>query len=223
MKQSSFWARVCRVILGMIVGALSFYLIVQADLGLAPWDVFCMGLSYHLPITYGQAITIMAVIVLATDLLLKEEIGVGSILDAAIVGAAVDLYTELELVPKATSLAQGVIMMVVALLLTGVAQLIYMSAGLSCGPRDALVMAMGRRMPKLPLAVPQWILQGGALVVGILLGGPVGIGTVIGAFGMGFGIQFVFNLAKFEPRDVRHEGLIQSLGRLKKLAPTERG
>ena len=104
-----------------------------------------------------------------------------------------------------------------ALLLTGVAQLVYMSVGLSCGPRDALVIAIGRRMPKLPIAVAQWVLQGSALVVGILLGGPVGVGTILGAFGTGFAVQLVFNLAKFEPRNVHHEGLVQSLARLKRL------
>ena len=217
MRQTSYAMRVFKVVLGMFIGGFSFYLIVQANIGLVPWDVFCMGLSYHLPITYGQAVTIMAVIVLTADLLLKEEIGVGSILDALLVGIAIDMYTALDLVPQATNVLEGILMMVVALLITGVAQLVYMSSGLSCGPRDALVMAIGRRMPKLPIAVAQWILQGGALLAGILLGGPVGIGTVIGAFGMGYAIQFDFNLAKFEPRDVQHEGLLQSLDRLKRL------
>lgn len=209
--------RVAKVILGMLIGPFSFYLMVKANIGLAPWDVFCMGLSYQLPITYGQAILIVAVITLAVDLLLKEEIGVGSILDALIVGNMVDFYTWLDPLPQCHTLLGGAVMMTAGLFVMGIAQLIYMRAGLSCGPRDALVVAIGRRMRKLPIGVAQAVMQGGALLAGVLMGGPVGAGTILAAFGTGAAIQIVFNLAHFEPRDVQHEGILQSLGRLKAL------
>ena len=81
-------------------------------------------------------------------------------------------------------------------------------------PRDALVVAIGRILRKLPIGVAQCVLQGGALLAGILMGGPVGVGTLVAAFGTGPVLQLVFNLVRFEPRDVQHESVFGTLRRL---------
>lgn len=217
-KDRPFLVRVFMVVMGMVIGAFNFYLMVKADIGLSPWDCFCMGLSNQFPITFGQAMQIVAVIVLALDLLLKEPIGVGSIIDALLVGYLVDLYTMLDPVPAPKNLLESILMMLCALVIMGIAQWIYMSAGLSCGPRDALVVAIGRILRKLPIGVAQCVLQGGALLAGILMGGPVGVGTLVAAFGTGPVLQLVFNLVRFEPRDVQHESVFGTLRRLRAFA-----
>ena len=166
---------------------------------------------------------IVAAIVLALDLLLKEPIGVGSIVDALLVGYLVDFYTLLDPLPDPRNLLESVAMMLGALVIMGVAQWIYMSAGLSCGPRDALVVAIGRILKRLPIGVAQCVLQGSALLAGVLLGGPVGVGTLLTAFGTGPVLQLVFNTVHFEPRDVRHESIFGTMRRLRNFAAKRNG
>ena len=78
--------------LGLLIFSLGVHLTVKADIGLAPWDVFAMGLSNHLPLTFGQATMMISIIIVIVDILLKEQIGLGTILDAIIVGIGIDLF-----------------------------------------------------------------------------------------------------------------------------------
>lgn len=214
MQQSSFPRRVLRAIGGLLFFAVGVFLMVQANIGLAPWDVFSMGLSYHLPLSYGQSMVCISLSIVLLDVLLKEEIGVGTILGAILVGSAVDVYTALHLVSPCDTLLGGLLMMTAGLFIMGIGQVIYMGAALSCGPRDALLVALGRRLRKLPIGAVQILLQACALLVGWLLGGPVGVGTVVAVFGIGLSMQLVFRVLKFEPRDLVQEGIGQSLRRM---------
>ncbi|MEG2221387.1 MAG: hypothetical protein RRY95_01510 [Oscillospiraceae bacterium] len=218
MEQSSFSRRVIRAALGLLLAAVATLLMVRAGIGLAPWDVLSMGLSYHLPITYGQATICISVLILLVDVALKEEVGVGTILDAVLVGWAVDVYIAMDLVPVCKTLGGGLLMMTVGMVILGAAQAMYMSAGLSCGPRDALLVALGKRLRWLPIGAVQILIQAAGLLVGLLLGGPAGVGTVVAVFGSGMTMQLVFRLLHFEPREVQHEGLQQTLARMKKQA-----
>lgn len=78
--------------MGLLIFAFGVYLTVQANIGLAPWDTFSMGLSYHLPITFGQASIVISILFVVIDLLFREKIGLGMILDSLLVGAAFDGY-----------------------------------------------------------------------------------------------------------------------------------
>lgn len=216
MHKNSFPWRVLQATFGLLLFAVGLLLMVQANIGLAPWDVFSMGLSYHLPLTYGQSMVSISLTILLLDVLLKEKIGLGTILDAVLVGSAVDVYTSLNLVPKCQTLLGGLGMMLVGLVILGFSQVIYMRAALSCGPRDALLVGVGRRLPKLSIGTVQVLLQAMALAAGWALGGPVGVGTVVSVFGIGISMQIVFRLMKFEPRDVVHEGLWESLRRVRR-------
>ena len=85
---------------------------------------------------------------------------------------------------------------------------IYMKAGQCCGPRDSLLVGVGKRLPKVPIGVVQIMLWAAVTLVGWLLGGPVGIGTLISAFGAGAVMQLVYNIIRFEPRDVVHRDVV---------------
>lgn len=213
--------RVLRAVFGLLFFAVGVFFMVQANIGLAPWDVFSMGLSYHLPLSYGQSMVCISLSIVLLDVLLREEIGLGTILDAVLVGSAVDVYTALNLAPKCQTLWGGLLMMTAGLFIMGVGQVIYMGAALSCGPRDALLVALGRRLRRLPIGAVQILLQACALAVGWALGGPVGVGTVVAVFGIGLAMQAVFRVMKFEPRDLEQEGLVQTLRRLRPAAKAE--
>ena len=94
--------------LGLFGCGLSIYLTMQANIGLGPWEVFNMGLSYHFPLSYGDVAMIVSFVIVAVNLLLRERIGVGTILDALIVGKSADLFMYLDLIPAQDNPVTGV-------------------------------------------------------------------------------------------------------------------
>lgn len=209
-KAAHLAARALKAAGGLLVFAFGVYLTIRASIGLAPWDVLATGVSERTPLSYGDATLLISVLILLIDVCLREHIGLGMILDALIVGKAVDLYTFLNLVPKQESLLAGAAMMAGGFFIMAFGQWVYMSAGLGCGPRDSLLVALGKRVRKVPIGVVAFALQGAALLAGWLLGGPVGVGTVLSVAGTGAAMQLVFRIVRFEPRDVRHEGLVDT-------------
>ena len=88
---------------------------------------------------------------------------------------------------------------------------IYMAAGQCCGPRDSLLVGLGKRMPHIPIGAVEIIIWAAVLAAGWLLGGPVGIGTLISTFGAGAVMQMVYSVIRFEPRQIRHRSVSEVL------------
>ena len=184
-------------------------LTIFANIGLAPWDCLGMGISYHTPLNYGLSMTAMAVTILLIDLCLRERIGYGTIIDALLTGNFVQMYNDLNPLPLNTSLWLGIILMLLGFVFMALGMWIYMKAAHGCGPRDALLVGLGKRMPKLPIGVVEILLWAAVTLVGWLLGGPVGIGTLLATFGAGAVMQLVYNVIHFEPRDIVHRSVIE--------------
>ena len=196
--------------LGLFIFAIGVYLTIQANIGLAPWDCLSMGVSAKVGYSYGIVHTVISIIILIIDILLKEKIGYGTILDALLVGNYVDCIGYLKLVPVSDNVAVSCAMVVIGLLIMGYGQYFYMDAAQGCGPRDSLLIALGKRFPRTPIGVVQTFMVGIALLIGWLLGGPVGIGTIISVFGMGSALQLVCKIMHFEPRDVVHKNVLET-------------
>ena len=195
---------------GLFLFSCGVYLTIQADIGLASWDCLSMGAASHIGLSYGIVHTGISILILVIDILLKEKIGYGTILDALLVGNYVDLIDRILSLPKWDSLPLSCIMVIVGLFIMGYGQYFYMSAGQSCGPRDSLLIALGKRFPNTPIGVVQTGIIGIVLLVGWLLGGPVGIGTIISVFGLGTALQIVCKLMHFEPRTVEHQNVAEA-------------
>jgi uncharacterized membrane protein YczE len=197
--------------LGLILFASGIYLTIQADIGVAPWDAFCLGLAKTVGIKYGTASIIISLTIVGIDLLLKEKIGIGTILDAFIVGKTVDLLNWLDLIPKATNIWVSILMLIIGFFIMGFSQYLYMKTGLSCGPRDSFQVGIGRRLKRVPIGVVNIIILAVVLVIGWILGGPIGIGTLIAPVGIGLMQQLSFNMMRFEPKNVVHQSLPESI------------
>ena len=196
--------------LGLFIFSIGVYLTIQANIGLAPWDCLSMGVSAKVGYSYGIVHTVISIIILIIDILLKEKIGYGTILDALLVGNYVDWISYLKLVPVSDNVAISCAMVIIGLLIMGYGQYFYMDAAQGCGPRDSLLIALGKRFPRTPIGVVQTFMVGIALLIGWLLGGPVGIGTIISVFGMGTALQLVCKIMHFEPRDVVHKNVLET-------------
>ncbi len=201
---------------GLLLFAFGFYLQLAANIGLSPWTALNQGLSNHLPITFGQASIMVSVLIVCLDLLMKETIGIGTILDALLVGWGSDLFIALELVPYQTKFLPGLAILVIGLAISCVGQWLYMLAGLSCGPRDAFLVGLGKRLPRLPIGRVNILLNLMVAVVAFLLGGQIGLGTIIALFGTGIIMDIVFKIVRFEPRNVTHEGLLETISEFMK-------
>ena len=198
-----------KIVLGLLIFSFGVHLTIFADIGLAPWDCLGMGISYHTPLNYGVAMTLIALAVLGIDLLLKERIGYGTIIDALLTGNFVQMFNSLNPFQRGGSIWTGILIMLTGFVFMALGMAVYMKSEQGCGPRDALLVGLGKRMPRIPIGIVEVILWAAVLLIGWLLGGPVGIGTVISTFGSGLVLQCVYRMIRFEPRDVRHRDLIQ--------------
>ncbi|MGN1333674.1 MAG: YitT family protein [Anaerovoracaceae bacterium] len=196
--------------LGLMLFGLGVHLTIQANIGVAPWDTLNMGLSKTFGILYGTASVIVSFTIIAIDILLCERIGIGTVLDAIVVGKTVDLLNWLDIVPDMEdNFPVSIGMMLIGLFVMGLGQVVYMRAGLCCGPRDSLMLAINRRLKKLPVGAVSVLMMIIVLLVGWRLGGPIGIGTIVCTFGIGIMMQFAFVITRFEPKDVEHTGFLE--------------
>ena len=199
-----------RIVLGLLVFALGVHLTIFANIGLAPWDCLGMGIAKHTPLNYGLSMTVMAVVILGLDLLLRERIGFGTVLDALLTGNFVQMYNDANPLPLNESLAAGIGILLLGFVFMALGMMIYMRGEQGCGPRDALLVGLGKRMPRVPIGIVEILLWAAVLLAGWLLGGPVGIGTLISTFGAGFVMQLIYSFLGFEPRDIEHRDILET-------------
>ena len=205
------------ILLNMLIAAVSLfvngfgiYLTIQANIGAAPWDVLSLGLSKSLGILYGNASIAISLTILLIDILLKEPIGIAMFIDAVVVGKAVDFFNWLHPVAPCRSLLTAVPVMLAGLVVLAYTQYTYMVASLGCGPRDTLLVGLARRLRRLPIGLVSVALLSTATLIGWLLGGPVGVGTLICAFGAGPIMQLAFRSVRFDATGTRHQRLRDS-------------
>ena len=195
----------------LFVNGFGVYLTIQANIGAGPWDVLNLGISRSLGILYGTASVAVSLLILGIDILLKEPIGIAMFIDAVVVGKAVDFFNWINAVPACQSPVTGIPVMLAGLVIMAYTQYTYMIASLGCGPRDTLLVGLAKRVKKIPIGAVSVGLLSLATLTGWLLGGPVGIGTLISTFGAGLVMQLVYNLLKFEPRLIRHSDVIRTI------------
>ena len=197
-----------RIVLGLLVFSFGVHLTIFANIGLAPWDCLGMGIARHTPLNYGMSMTVMALLILGIDLLLKEKIGYGTVIDALLTGNFVQMFNDLNPFKENRSTLLGVALMLAGFVFMALGMYIYMRAEQCCGPRDSLLVGLGKRLPRLPIGIVEVLLWAAVLLAGWLLGGPVGIGTLLSTFGAGLVMQLVYSLLRFEPRSLRHQDIV---------------
>jgi len=206
--------RALKVVLGLFIFSLGESTTMRGSTGFTPWGSFSQGISIQTGISFGTAHIIVALIVVCIDLLMKEKIGLGTLLDALLVGIFDDLWLAVIPYKGTDNVALSILFMIIGMFIMSVGQVFYMSGGLSCGPRDTLMVGLGKRLPKLPIGLVDVILKIALVVVSYLIGGPIGLGTLVGMVGIGTSMQIVYHFFKFEPRDIEQEGLIASIKNL---------
>lgn len=210
--------RTVRLIFGLFLYSLGLTFVIQANVGLAPWDAFGMGISNLTGITYGNvSILTGLVIIVVVAGFLKEKIGIGTILNTVLIGLFVDIMRGANLIPYMTNFFYGVIMLLSSQIIISIASYFYIGSGLGCGPRDTLMVALCKLFPRIPVGAIRGSIEGTVLLIGFLLGAKVGIGTVIAVFGIGFILETTFKLLKFDLKAVVHENIFETFINIKNI------
>ncbi len=174
--------RLAQLFLGLALYGVSLAMMVLGDIGLAPWDVLHSGFIRHVGITLGQAVVLFSFVVLVFWIPLREKPGVGTIANALVVGMSAD--ATLAVFDAPDNLAARTGLMVGGVLLCGLATALYIGAQLGRGPRDGLMTGLHRRTG-LSIRLVRTVLEVGVVVIGLLLGGTLGLGTVVFALTIG--------------------------------------
>ena len=157
-------------------------MMVRGALGLAPWDVLHSGFIRHVPMTIGQAVVLFSFLVLLLWIPLREKPGIGTVANALLVGLAAD--ATLAVLAEPDSLALRVALMLGGVVLNGLATALYIGSQFGRGPRDGLMTGLARRTG-LSLRLVRTGLEVTVVVIGLLLGGALGVGTVLYALAIG--------------------------------------
>lgn len=199
------------VVLGLVPLAFGIYLTIRANIGASPWDALALGLAGTFGISYGTGNILIGLTVVGLDLLLREPIGAGTLLNAILLGKFVDLFDWLDLVPAQQSLLTGVPMMLAGWVLVGFSQYLYMKPALGCGPRDSLMVALGKRVRRVPIGMISLLILLATALGGWLLGGPIGVGTVLSVLAAGPIMQAEFRMVGFDATGLQHQDIADSL------------
>lgn len=174
--------RLPRLTIGLILFGLGVSMQVVSGLGLSPWEVLHQGISRHTGIPLGTVGIITGLAVLILWIPLKERFGIGTVLNVVLIGVVIDI--SLWIAPESvTGLLLRSALMIGGILIVGIGSGIYIGSGLGPGPRDGLMTGLARR--GINIAFARLGIEISVLALGWLLGGTVGVGTALFAFGVG--------------------------------------
>jgi uncharacterized membrane protein YczE len=174
--------RLVQLYAGLVLYGFSIALMVRSDLGLAPWDVLHSGLTKWFPIDIGEALVIVSFLVMIAWVPLREMPGIGTVSNAILIGLSTDVF--LAMFPQAHALGVRVLLLVAGVALQGVATAAYIGAQLGRGPRDGLMTGLARRTGH-SLRLVRTAMELTVVVLGLLLGGVAGVGTIVYALAIG--------------------------------------
>ena len=194
---------ITRLLLGFIVYGLAIVVMIHANVGLSPWDVLHQGLSFKSGITMGQASIMVGLVIVILDAALGEGVGWGTVLNMIFIGVFLDIIKSMNIVPVADNLFMGIVMMIIGIIISAIATVLYLGAGLGSGPRDGLMLALNKKFSK-PVGAIRMCIELTVLVCGWILGGSVGLGTIISAFGLGYAIQIGFKICRINSKEIKH-------------------
>lgn len=164
-----------QLLFGLFLYGIAISLMIRAELGISPWDVLAQGLSRHTGIQFGHMTVIVSGVVLLLWIPIRQPLGVGTVLNAILIGPFADLG--LALIPKQTELWVRIPMFTVGLVMLAIATGLYIGARFGPGPRDGLMTGIHHRF-----GVRIWVVRTSievvVLIIGFFLGGNVGFGTL---------------------------------------------
>lgn len=192
-----------RIQIGFLLYGLAITLMIRGKLGTSAWAVLEVALANKLHITVGTMTVIMGFVVLISAVLMREQMGWGTLGNILSIGPWVDLC--MSVVPEVNNnLLLQIVMLLTAIIIMGLASAIYIGVDAGAGPRDSLMLAIHRKTG-VSIRVARAIIEVTVVTIGWLLGGPAGIGTLVHAVLIGPSVQWGFKLFKVQPHKENEE------------------
>lgn len=186
-------ARLLALVFGLFLCAAGIVGLLESELGLSPWDVLHQGLAAHTPLSYGTANIVVGLLVLVVSWGLGARIGVGTIANAVLIGLFIEVLVRVPAVEALSEegLAVRSLVLAAGIALVAVGSAFYLGAALGAGPRDSLMLVLALRSSRR-IGVVRTLLESSVVVVGAVLGGTIGIGTVAFALLIGPALEASF-------------------------------
>jgi len=186
-------ARTAALFAGLVAIAVAIVILLESQLGLAPWDVFHLGVAAHTPLSIGWVSVVVGLVVLFVAWAVGARPGFGTVANAIVIGITIEVLLTFEAV---TGLSEAGLplrggLLVAGVVLFGVGSAFYIGAGLGAGPRDSLMLALSARTGRR-IGLVRGSMEVAVLSVGFLLGGTVGVGTVAVALLLGPAVEASF-------------------------------
>jgi uncharacterized membrane protein YczE len=178
--------RLTQLFVGLTLYGVSMAMMIRAGLGLDPWDVFHYGVAEHVPLSFGTVVIVVGALVLLLWVPLRQWPGLGTIANVVVIGLATD--AALAVLPAPDPMVARVALLLAGVVLNGLAGALYIGSQFGPGPRDGLMTGLVRRTGG-SIRVVRTSLELGVLTVGWLMGGVVGVGTVLYAVAIGPVVQ----------------------------------
>ena len=203
-------------IIGLVLYALGNYFGVLAGwAGTNGWNTLGLGVAGTTGLSFGTSIFLISVVILVIDFIGKGKLGIGTFLNATLIAWFSDVFLNtLKFIPAPSSYAMGVCYTLLGQLIIAFATVVYMSTALGAGPRDTLMVICSKAFPKVPVGFVKFILEMIALVAGVMMGAPFGLGTVLVVALQASFFQFACYVTKFVPREVQNEDLADTWRRI---------
>ena len=202
---------ITRLLLGFIVYGLAIVVMIHANVGLSPWDVLHQGISLKTGLTMGKVSISVGIIIIIIDAILGEGIGFATLGNVLLIGTFLDMFESLNIIPYANNLFIGIIMMmIIGVVLAALATVLYLKPALGSGPRDGLMLAINKRSSK-SVGTVRTIIELSVLFIGWILGGSVGIGTIISGVGLGYAIEIGFKISHMDSKTLVHKNIYDSI------------
>ena len=183
------------LVLGLSLFAIGETLLITANQGVSPWTVLAQGISFQTNLSIGFTTFIVSLIVLILWYPLKQKPGLGTILNIVLISIIIDLT--IPILPYPKSFLFQIIQSIIAVFIVGLGSGFYLTANLGPGPRDGLMTGL-QNLTNQPIALIRTIIEISAVGIGFYLGGIVGIGTLLFAFGIGPMVSLgIFIVMKF--------------------------
>ncbi len=192
----NFLRRLPSLFVGLFLFGCGMAANLQSNLGMMPWGILHVGLAKATPLTIGQADQLVGLLVLVISWILGFAPGLGTIANMLFIGFFVDLILSWNVIPLQTELPGQLMLLLMSVVLLGVGSLFYLQVQLGAGPRDGLMLGLVKKL-NVPIAYTRAAIEITVLFFGFLLSGPVGVGTAVVAFTVGYSVQFFFKLGHF--------------------------
>lgn len=181
------------LMLGLFLYGLAIAFIVQARLGVSPWDVLHLGLTHYVPLSFGQVMIGAGLFCIAAAYPMGVKPRSGTLLNMIFIGVFADLILNMGWVPQFDSYPVRALFLGIGVITCGLATGIYITASMGTGPRDSLMMGL-HKLTGWRVGLVRTVIEVMAVTLGFLLGGPVGLGTVVFSLSIGWTSEFFLNL-----------------------------